>query len=39
MTTMIDINVNQVVLLDFEETFASFDFEAWVLTRLSGWFE
>lgn len=31
-----EMNVNQVVLLDFEETADSLDLEACVLTRLSG---
>lgn len=32
---MIEMNVNQVVLLDLEETEASFVLDAWVLTKLS----
>jgi len=35
MTTRMEMNVSQVVLLDLEETEESLDFEACVLTRLS----
>lgn len=35
MTTRREMIVNQVVLLDLDETEDSLDLDAWVLTRLS----